>query len=203
MKSRWIIIILVAGAHLALLLTVTITTARQESREDTTVFKLVDAQEIAPPPEPEPEPAPEPDPEEPPPPPQEQITEEVVETEEPVDVAPQPVEEPPPTPTPPKEPEYLPQHRISVAPGIPTEEIRSRIEYPALARSQGIEGVVYLELFIDSDGTIRKIEVLREPGFGMGDAAKAAFEGISATPARANDEVVAVRYRYPIRFQLN
>lgn len=199
---RTTLFLVVVGIHVAVLLGVTITTRAREEREDTSVFKMVDVEEFIPPP-------PEPDPEEPPPPPPEpdqpvqvnEPVEEVIETEEEV-LRVDPPPEPAPAPTPPAEIEYLPQHRISVAPQIPTEEIRSRIVYPPLANRQGIEGVVYLELFIDAEGTIRRIEILREPGYGLGEAAIAAFAGISVSPAEANGTPVAVRYRYPIRFEL-
>ncbi len=98
--------------------------------------------------------------------------------------------------------EYMPQHKISEPPGIPVEEIRGRIQYPPLANKQKIEGVVYLELFIDSSGVIRRIDILKDPGYGLAEAAIKALDGISCTPAMANGIPVAVRFRYPIRFQL-
>ena len=98
--------------------------------------------------------------------------------------------------------EYLPQHKISVPPVIPSDIVKSRIEYPVLANLQKIEGVVFLELFIDSDGIIRKIEILKDPGYGLAAAAVKALEGVSCTPALANGKAVAVRYRYPVRFML-
>jgi protein TonB len=116
----------------------------------------------------------------------------VIETEDEVRIA----------PSPPREREYVPQHRVSRPPQIPTEEIRERVTYPVLANRQGIEGVVYLELFIDEDGVVQRVEILREPGFGLGAAAAAAFEGITVVPAEANGQRVAVRFRYPVRFEL-
>ena len=98
--------------------------------------------------------------------------------------------------------EYMPQHKISEPPGIPAEEIRGRIQYPVLANKQKIEGVVYLELYIDSSGTIRRIDVLKDPGYGLAEAAIKALDGIYCAPAMANGIPVAVRFRYPIRFQL-
>ncbi len=196
--NRWLRFGILAGVlllHGVVLLTVTITTRMQEQREDTTLLKMVDVREYQPP---APE-APEEEPE--PPPPEEDVividqpAEIVLETEEKI------VPLPPPTPQP-REREFLPQHRISRPPEIPTEEIRSRVEYPVLANRQGIEGVVYLELFIDETGVIRRIEILKEPGFGLGDAAAAAFDGVSVIPAESNNVPVAVRFRYPVRFEL-
>jgi len=98
------------------------------------------------------------------------------------------------------EPDYTPQHKISIVPGIPTQEVLDRIEYPPIALRQGVEGVVYLELYIDREGLIRKIRVLKDPGFGFADAAVAALTGLRCKPAYANGVPVAVRFRYPVRF---
>jgi protein TonB len=99
--------------------------------------------------------------------------------------------------------EYVAQHKISVVPEIPTKEILSKIEYPKMAMKQGIEGVVYLELFIDENGNIRRVNVLKDPGYGFAEAATAALDGIVCKPALMNDKRVAVRFRYPVRFVLN
>ena len=99
--------------------------------------------------------------------------------------------------------DYVPQHKISVVPEIPTKTILSKIEYPKMAMKQGIEGVVYLELFIDEEGNIRRINVLKDPGYGFAEAAIDALQGIKCKPALVNDKPVAVRFRYPVRFKLS
>ena len=98
---------------------------------------------------------------------------------------------------------FLPQHKISSVPVIPIREVLSKIEYPPMALRQGIEAVVYLELFIDSKGAIKNIKVLKDPGHAFAEAAMAALKGIICVPANANGKNVAVRYRYPIKFTLN
>ncbi|MBF9015077.1 MULTISPECIES: energy transducer TonB [unclassified Oceanispirochaeta] len=100
------------------------------------------------------------------------------------------------------EPIYLPQHKISVIPVIPSDEVQGRIVYPPMAHRQGIEGIVYAELYIDSTGLIRKVVILKDPGHGFADAAIQALEGVRCSPAESNGTKVAVRYRYPIRFIL-
>ncbi|MGO8694021.1 MAG: energy transducer TonB [Rectinemataceae bacterium] len=102
----------------------------------------------------------------------------------------------------PEEPEYFPQYEITEVPVIPTAEILSRIEYPPIAARQGIEATVYLELYIDKDGVIRRIVVLKDPGYGFAGAAVKALEGVVTRPARVNGQPAAVRFRYPIRFVL-
>jgi len=99
--------------------------------------------------------------------------------------------------------EYLPQHKISSIPIIPSREVLSRIVYPPMALKQGIEAVVYLELFIDNTGLIKKIKVLKDPGHGFAEAAVKALEGLKCIPANANGKNCAVKYRYPVKFTLN
>lgn len=162
-----------------------------EEEIDATLFKLVDVMEYTPPP--------------PAPVVQEKVvvvtqqvkaTEKIIETEEKVEEIPDTTMAPEP------EVEYLPQHKISSIPVIPAEKVISRVEYPAMALQQGLEGVVYLELFIDQYGEIKKVIVLRDPGHGFAEAALKAMEGISCIPATANGQNVAVRFRYPVRFSI-
>lgn len=102
-----------------------------------------------------------------------------------------------------EEPVYLPQHKISVIPVIPTEEVLERMIYPPMAQRQEIEGIVFVELYIDMKGIIRKVVILKDPGHGFAEAAILALNGLQCTPAESNGKTVAVRYRYPIRFVLN
>lgn len=181
----------------------TVTAAGAEAKTDYDILKLVDIEEyVAPAPV-----------EEPRPPEDVEVTtvynqpaasETVIETEKPVVETNDPayaVVEAPPQKS--EEPVYFPQHKISQVPDIPTKEILARIEYPPIALRQGIEGIVYLELFIDQAGKIRRVSVLKDPGYGFADAAIAAITGMTCKPAMANGEPVAVRFRYPVRFVLN
>jgi protein TonB len=100
--------------------------------------------------------------------------------------------------------EYLPQNQVSILPRLDEKEIRSKLIYPSIALRSGLEGIVYLELYIDREGQVRRIVVLKEnpPGRGFGEAAVKAFEGLRGKPAEANGKPVAIRYRYPVRFQI-
>jgi protein TonB len=169
-----------------------------------TVMKLADIQEYAPPPPP------------PPPPPVvpaaapstvEAIAEEMIEVDElepeaAVTVAAAPAESIRGTGN--TGPDYLPQSRISVLPIFDLNELKIRTVYPPIARRSGIEGNVILELFIDKEGVVRNIAVLRETpeGRGFAEAAVKAFQGMRAIPGQANGEDVGVRYRWPVRFSL-
>jgi protein TonB len=101
-------------------------------------------------------------------------------------------------------PEYLSMSKISVLPVFSERDIMRDVVYPPIALRSNIEGIVYLELFVDKEGLVRRVTILREdpPDRGFGEAAAKAFENRRGTPAMANGEAVAVRYRYPVRFTI-
>lgn len=158
------------------------------------VMKLIDIDESRPPPPPQQTPV------------MQNVTESVAENLLETDIVPDTVSvsaviTPPVVPA----EEYVSQSKVSVTPRFNEREILSKLAYPAIAQRSGIEeGRVMLELFINKNGEVTKINILKEepPGRGFGEAAVRAFTGIRAAPAEANGQVVAVRYRYPVRFQL-
>jgi periplasmic protein TonB len=192
-----IILLCVLLLHIAALVLVKFHSQVQEQQKEESyeILKLVDVEEFVPPPPPPKEEIKEVIPEETV---QTAVSETVLVTEEEIIES---VEDEPRTAVP-QEIEYVPQHKISTIPEIPTKQILENIVYPAMALRQGLEGVVYLELFIDHEGTIRKIEVLKDPGFGFAEAAIDALKDVVCVPATANGKTVAVRFRYPVRFTL-
>jgi protein TonB len=199
-KIRFFIFLFACVVHALLLVFVVfrVGTAKQAEEVPASIMKLVDVREETPPP--------------PPPPPEkppeifqntvEAVAETMVETDEVPDEA---VSETVPyTEEREEQIEFLPMSRISELPVFPEDQIRAAIVYPPIARRSGIEGVVYLELFVDRQGEIRQISILRETpeGRGFGQAAVNAFKGIRGRPAKSNGQEVAVRYRYPVRFVL-
>jgi protein TonB len=184
----------VCALHILLILFLVIDSGagpRREAEERARVMKLVDVEELPPPPPEESIPQ------------VEAIAETMIETDtEPVQivVAPGTLH----TVMAPEE-DYLPQHLVSVQPEIDRREITSRIVYPPIAQRSGIEGRVILELFIDRTGLVRDIKILREepPDRGFGEAAVKAFTGFKVkTPAQANGEAVSCRMRWPVTFVL-
>lgn len=192
-----IILLCVLLLHIAALVLVKFHSQVQAQQEEESyeILKLVDVEEFVPPPPPPKEEIKEVIPEETV---QTAVSETVLVTEEEIIES---VEDEPRTAVP-QEIEYVPQHKISTIPEIPTKQILENIVYPAMALRQGLEGVVYLELFIDHEGTIRKIEVLKDPGFGFAEAAIDALKDVVCVPATTNGKTVAVRFRYPVRFTL-
>ena len=112
---------------------------------------------------------------------------------------------PRPTPAPQlasRQPEYAAQYQIDQVPVLPDGQILAQTVYPPLAARQGIQAVVFLELYIDAAGHIRKIDVLKDPGYGFAQAAVQALTGVVCQPAQIAGKPVAVKFRYAVRFQL-
>jgi protein TonB len=201
--TRLILFLAVGAAHLLFILffAIRMDAGMRNAEQPPQVMKLTDFEEEPPPP-------PEIPPPEIPPTAVESIAETMIETDEvPVDqvvVAPGTLEAPQAPVQAAEEERYLPMHMISVPPVFSEREVLASLVYPPIALRAGIEGMVYLELFIDRQGEIRQITVLREnpPDRGFGEAAVNAFRGLKGKPAEANGEPVAVRYRYPVRFTI-
>ncbi|MDR2050000.1 MAG: energy transducer TonB [Treponema sp.] len=185
-----------AAIHLALLFLAvfTVTTITEKAAETSQVMKLADIREI---PEPQaPRPARETVPDS-----SESIAETMIESD---DIPPQ-TGSPETGETVGGEAfDFLPMHLVSKRPEFPDDEIIRRTVYPPMAQRAGIEGTVILELFVDRLGVIRNISILKEdpPDRGFGEAAARAFQGLRGSPALANGEAVASRYRYRYQFRL-
>jgi len=82
--------------------------------------------------------------------------------------------------------------------------IRGSLIYPRIAQERGIEGKVFLELFVDRTGLVQGIKILSEEpeGRGFGEAAVRVFTGRKGDPAYANGEPVSSRYTYTLTFRL-
>jgi len=100
--------------------------------------------------------------------------------------------------------DYLPMHQVSGPPRFDENEITAALVYPPIALRSAIEGRVILELFVDRNGLVQRIIILREEpkDRGFGEAAVKAFTGKRCVPAHANGEAVSARYRYPVTFKI-
>jgi periplasmic protein TonB len=99
---------------------------------------------------------------------------------------------------------YLGQFNAAFAPIFPNY-LKSRIIYPPLAKQQGIQNVVViLDLFISNTGEIKKITVLKDPGYGFADAVVKGLQGVKVVPARdASGNPISIKFRWPFRFVLD
>jgi len=98
-------------------------------------------------------------------------------------------------------PKPKPAFLVSKMP-IPIKE--KKPVYPPEARSKGIEGEVVLKVLVDQTGKVRAVDVLNDPGYGMGASAKEAMFLYEFEPAQINGNPVPVELpRYVISFTLN
>ena len=76
-------------------------------------------------------------------------------------------------------------------------------DYPPEAISRGLQGVVWLRLFIDDEGDVRVVKLLKSSGHGLLDnAAIHAVKTWSGTPAERGGRPVDTLEVLPIRFRL-
>ena len=84
--------------------------------------------------------------------------------------------------------------------------IAQNLVYPQLAIDENIEGRVMVQFVVNKDGSVSNIQILgkRKYGFGLEDAAKAVVKKMSGmwTPALQRDKPVNMRFRLPVKFEL-
>lgn len=95
-------------------------------------------------------------------------------------------------------------------PIVLTPEVRvpvpiSRVDphYPDLARRTKTQGVVIVEAIIDRSGQIVDARILRDIGFGCGEAALQAVRQWRYTPATLNGRTVSVYLTITVNFRLS
>lgn len=77
-------------------------------------------------------------------------------------------------------------------------------DYPMLLREQGVGGVVWLRVWVDSEGHPGEIKLAKGSGYRLlDDAALLAVRQWRFTPARRGDNKLASWVEFPIRFTLN
>lgn len=78
----------------------------------------------------------------------------------------------------------------------------SNIEYPALARENGIQGTVVLTFIVDKDGSITEVTIIKDIGGGCGKESVRVVEAMPKwKPGEANGHPVRVRYTLPLKFK--
>ena len=111
---------------------------------------------------------------------------------------------PPPLPEPPPPPVFELPTPLRVSFGSITGSLIHRVqpEYPSLARSARIEGLVLLEGTIATDGTIRNLRVITGHPL-LTQAAVNAIEQWIYEPYRLNDELIEIVTTFTLTFRLD
>lgn len=81
--------------------------------------------------------------------------------------------------------------------------VNQRLEYPEIAKENGVQGRVTLQFTIDKDGSLTKVKVVRgvDPSLDK-EAVRVVSMSPKWEPGRQRDRAVPVTYTFPVIFKL-
>ncbi|WP_020571679.1 energy transducer TonB [Neolewinella persica] len=87
------------------------------------------------------------------------------------------------------------------------EYIYKNVRYPKRARDRNVSGMAVVSFIVEPHGVITNIEVVRDPGSGLGEAAaktvrKMRKDNLRWEPGLHKGKPVAVRFNLPVKFTL-
>lgn len=97
---------------------------------------------------------------------------------------------------------YLPFAETMPEPEGGLDGIYKKLEYPALARKSGIEGKVYLLIYVNESGNIDDVKVLKSVPGGCDDAAVKAVKSVKFSPGKNGGAPVKVKLSLCITFKI-
>lgn len=84
-----------------------------------------------------------------------------------------------------------------------TKWVFSQIEYPEIAKENGVQGRVVLEFIVDTDGAVKNVKVLRGVDSSLDkEAVRVVSSSPKWTPGKQRDKAVKVKFVFPVIFQL-
>ena len=82
--------------------------------------------------------------------------------------------------------------------------VQDNVVYPQQAKDAGVEGRVFVNFIVETDGSVSDVKVLRGIGHGCDEAAVEVVQSMPKwKPGFQNGEAVRVRYMLPVSFQLS
>jgi peptide/nickel transport system substrate-binding protein len=142
------------------------------------------------------------------------IAEESPRAEEMLHVSPTPPPVPPPTPTTPEkkeepaerpsaeeEPEERPAFVAHEVPPKPLNLDKVSFKYPEVAKTLGLSGTVYLQLWIDKKGNVTNVTLIKSVHPILDKVAVENARKLKFSPALQGNQPVAVPLSFPVRFQ--
>lgn len=96
---------------------------------------------------------------------------------------------------------------LTVAEVMPTpvgglEGIYKNLEYPDRAKKAGVKGKVYVLAYINENGGVDDVKVVRGIGAGCDEAAISAIKKSKFVPGKNNGAPVKIKFAVAINFQL-
>jgi protein TonB len=100
---------------------------------------------------------------------------------------------------------YAPAAQVTELPRpLNGDSINLRKYYPPQALKDGFEGDVRLRILIDADGSVAKVDVIQDPGEGLGEAAaRMVRTEYRFAPATVNGSPVATTVPFTVHFTIN
>lgn len=81
--------------------------------------------------------------------------------------------------------------------------VAKHLEYPEIAKENGVQGRVTLQFTVDKDGSIKDVRVLRGVESSLDkEAVRVVSSSPKWTPGKQRDRAVKVTYTFPVIFQL-
>lgn len=81
--------------------------------------------------------------------------------------------------------------------------LQDNIIYPIEAKEKGIQGSVYVTFFVEKDGSITDVKILRGIGGGCDEEAVRVIENMpNWIPGKQRGKAIGVQFNMPIRFPL-
>lgn len=113
---------------------------------------------------------------------------------------------PPPPPKEEKNANAEPQYFVAVEdmpePIGGIQAIQDKIVYPEIAKRAGIEGRVFVKAFVNKQGHVTKVEIMKGLGAGCDEAAEKAVRETKFKPGKQRGKPVNVQVVIPIVFKL-
>lgn len=97
---------------------------------------------------------------------------------------------------------YKPFAQVMPEPDGGVAAIYAKIKYPEVAQKAGVQGKVYLLIYINESGGVDDIKVLKGLGAGCDEAAINAVQQTKFSPGKDNGVAIKVKLSMPITFKL-
>lgn len=96
------------------------------------------------------------------------------------------------------------QQRLECSTNKLLKYLNTHIQYPEIARQNGIEGTVYVRFVVEKDGSITNSQVVREIGGGCGvEALRVVSKMPNWLPGKQRGRAVRVQLTLPVKFTLS
>jgi periplasmic protein TonB len=97
---------------------------------------------------------------------------------------------------------YKPFAQVMPEPQNGIQDIYGKIKYPETAQKAGVQGKVYLLIYINENGGVDDVKVLKGIGAGCDEAAIQAVKDTKFNPGKDNGVAIKVKLSLPITFKL-